>query len=120
MSLLSAAELASIQAEANKLLDTTAAIMRRTPSNDGLGSQSESWPTIATVPAMMTTPNGSFIQKQAEALGELASWLVFVPVGTDIQRYDRITINSQTLEVQAVYSPLSYAGLIRMLASEIR
>lgn len=118
---VSSAELASIRSDAAAAaLDLDCDIQRKTLTSDGMGQDSETWTTIATVKAGMTEPSGSQLQNYDYLIGSLATWKVQLPYGTDVQRQDHLIIDGSTLVVQADLSPQSYNALVTVLASEVK
>jgi head-tail adaptor len=118
--MLSDAELASIQATANTTLTDDCTVQRAVIVNDGFGSQTESWDTVATTTARMGVPQGAYFAALAARLSEFASWQVSLPSGTDVQVKDQLLIRDQTLVVQSVYEPQTISSVTRVLASELR
>lgn len=120
---ISAAELASIQADvAAAALDKTCQIQRLpslTPNSRGVPDES-SYGTIATVAAGMRQPTSTHLANYAYAIEALATWLVHFPVGTDVQRLDHLVIDGQTLEVQIILTPQSIPALLSVLATELK
>lgn len=120
MPLFGAAELAALQATAATTMADTCVVQRRSVTNDGFGSQSETWTTVATTTARLGVPSGSFMADLAAKQTDLASWQVDLPYGTDVRVADRLVLDSQTLTVQAVFSPETLTLVVRVLASELR
>ena len=118
--MIPAAELAALQAAAAVVLDTSCAIQRATNAPDGYGSASVTWTTIATVNALLSKPQGAYLQNLADKIGTLTSWQVVLPANQDVKPSDRLVIAGQTLTVQHVSGPESYEVLRVVLASEIR
>lgn len=122
MNAISAQELAAIQADAAATLDKPCVINRKTTTKDKYGSQSTVWNKISPngLMAGLTQPTAGQLQNYAYAIASLATWQVHLPVGTDVQHQDRIVVDGQTLEVQVVLTPRSYAALLTVLASELK
>lgn len=120
---LSPTELAQLQADAAALLDVTScAVQRATLADDGYGHLAETWGTIATVTCGLAEPSAGIMTQFAGVLaGSVASWIVSLPLGTDVARNDRLIVGGQTMRVQAVLAPpQSYAILSQVLATELR
>ncbi|MGA8765244.1 MAG: head-tail adaptor protein [Candidatus Sulfotelmatobacter sp.] len=123
--MLDALELASIRADAaNAALDLPCTIQRKTLTRDGAGQATSVWNTVATVNAGMTEPTGGQLQNYNYLIEDLASWAVKLPYGTDVAAQDRLLITGQlgqqTLVVQVVLEPRSYAALLTVIASEAK
>jgi head-tail adaptor len=118
--MLSAAEIAEMQAVATASLNTSCQIQRSTLTADGYGSSSETWTTVATVNVTLAQPSEGQLQKYAERIGGLASWLVRFPYGTDVRVNDQLIVGGVTLRVEAPLFPTSYEMSSRVLASEVR
>ena len=120
MPLFGTSELAALQSAASTTLTDTCVIQRRTLTNDGFGSQSESWATVATTTARLGIPTGSFMVSLAARQTDLTSYEVSLPFGTDVRVNDRLVVDGRTLNVQNVFSPATLTMLVRVLASELR
>ena len=119
--MLSANELATIQATATASLDIAGCqVQRKTTAPDTHGYQTETWVTHATVKAGLGKPTASFMALYAELIGNRTAWVVSLPLGTDVQRDDQLLIIGQTLRVQADLTQSSYSTLTQVLATEIR
>ena len=121
MNIISASELAQIQSDvAAAACDKDCVIQRATTSNDGYGSQTETYSPVATVKAGMTQPSGGMLQNYAYAIQDLAAWQVKFAVGTDVRERDHLVIDGQTLEVHVILTPRSYQGLLTVIAAELK
>lgn len=117
---LTAAELADMAAEAALYFDQSVTIQRAVKTSDGAGHTAKTWPTLATVKGSMGVPSGAYMSEIAARLSDTALWTVTLPQGTDVQRDDRLVIGSETLTVQHVMAPASYAFTVQVLAAEVR
>lgn len=119
--MISAAELASIQAAAvSAACDQTCQIYRKTTETaDGYGSSTPTWTLITTTVAGMVEPSGTQLQNYDYLIGSLATWHVRLPVGTNVEHQDHLVIGGATLEVQVVLQPRSIPALLSVLASEV-
>ena len=118
--MLSAAELADIQADAAAAAcDLSCVITRgtRTPIASGGGSVSPN--TIATVNAGMTQPTAGQLQNYDYIVASKSAWMVKFAIGTDVKEKDQLVINGMTLYVAKVLNPRSYPALITVLATEV-
>src|SRR5690349_16845977 len=121
MNVISAAELAQIQSDvASAALDKDCVIQRATTADDGYGSQTLTYSTIATVKAGMTQPSAGMLQNFAYKIQDLAAWQVKFSIGTDVQENDHLVIDGQTLEVHVILTPRSYAALLVVIAAELK
>lgn len=120
MNPVSATELAAIQADAAAILDLPCTIQRKTPTRDIYGTATEVWNTIATVNAGMAQPTAGQLANFDFLIGSLAAWQVKFPVGQDVQHQDHLIIAGETLVVQVILKPRSYAALLTVLAAEVK
>lgn len=122
--MLDATELAQLRADVAAVLDFTCTIQRQSTSKSALGQETGSWNTIATVQAAVSQPSASMLQNYNYRIESLAAWHVQLPYGTDIQPEDHLLItgqaSQQTLEVQVLLEPRSYAALLSVIASELK
>lgn len=117
---VTAAQLAAFQAAANRSMDLSVAIYRATLTQDGEGNVSKSFTLHATVNGNLAQPTVGQLQNYGYAIADVATWVVRLPVGTDILLGDRLTVNGQNLEVQVVLTPQSYSTSTRVLAAEVK
>jgi len=119
---ISAAELASIQADvAAAALDKTCAIQRLpTSTPDNRGVPSGNYSAIYTVQAGMRQPTGTHLTNYDYLIAGMDTWLVQFPVGTDVRSQDHLAIEGRSLVVQVILAPQSYPALLSVLASEVR
>ena len=118
--MIDATELALIQSDAAVALDQSCDVQRKTTTSGATGEPVASWGTIATVSAGLSEPTAGQLQNYNSVIGSLAAWQVKLPVGTDVTHQDHLLIAGQTLEVQVVLTPRSYAALLTVLASEVK
>lgn len=123
--MLDATELAQIRTDAvAAALDMTCVIQRKTITKDTLGQATEAWNTIATVKAGMTQPSAGELQNFNFMIEDLAAWNVKLPYGTNVAAQDHLLItgaySQQTLVVQVILEPRSYAALTTVIASELK
>lgn len=123
--MLSAAELAQIRTDAAAAaLDMPCTIQRKTITKDTLGQATETWATIATVNAGLTQPSQQLLQNYNFMIESLSAWQVKLPYGTSVQPQDHLLItgaySQQTLNVQVILEPRSYAALTTVIASELK
>jgi hypothetical protein len=123
--MIPASELAKIRMDAaNAALDLPCTIQRKTITKDNLGQATEVWNTIATCNVGLTEPTANMLANYNYRIEDLAAWHVRLPVGTDIQPEDHLLITGQftqqTLVVQVILEPRSYAALLSVIASELK
>lgn len=121
--MISASELAALQAATAALFDLPCIIQRNTPMKDGHGSQTDNWATIATVSCNLAQPTAGLLQNYGFLIGSADSWLVRLPAGQDVKRDDQLIVGAgaaqRTLRVAAVLTPQSYQSATRALASVV-
>ena len=138
---VSAAELASIQAEAQAAVcDKVATIWRKNAmAQDAYGSPApNSYSYLATTIAGVAEPTATHLQNYDYEIGSLAAWHVRLPIGTDIRYQDHLLLGGpipavslypattlypdlvQILEVHVILTPRSYAALLSVLAAEVK
>lgn len=119
--MLSAAMLAAMQATANASLDVSVTIKRNTAGvSDGAGGSSEVDTTIATVNGNLAQPSGQLMQNYDYLIGTTTTWMVRLPVGTNVLENDILLVGSLKLRVQAILQPQSYQTSLRLLAAEVQ
>lgn len=106
-------------AEAQLLVDTGVITRRSATINDD-GTESLTWATVATVGARVEPMSN---RDTSETLGERADatqyYRGYVPVGTDVNAGDRVTLTTHVLYVTQVYAARSDALLLRVMLSEV-
>jgi hypothetical protein len=118
--MLSAAQLAAFQATSQASGDESIQVQRMTPTSDGMGGHSEAWANVGSaVLGNLAQPSGNLMQNYGYLIGPLDTWMVRVPVGTNVLANDRLVTNSKTLRVQVILQPQSYQTSMRLLASAI-
>lgn len=118
--MISAAELAAIQATSASSGDLSIAVMRRGITQDAEGNVLPTYTLHATVAGNLAQPTAGQLANYGYAIADLAAWMVRVPVGTDVQIGDRLSISGQTMEVQIILNPESYGASTRVLAAEVK
>ena len=87
---------------------------------DDYGTDSEGLTTVATVKCLTAAPTAGQLATYAEKIGNLSSWQVRMPFGTSVLINDGLTIDGQTMRVQAdLSSEQTYAMYMVVLASEV-
>jgi len=125
---VSAAELASIQADAvAAVCDKTCQIWRDLTAStiDIYGGSSSSpadtssYTLMHTTVAGMRQPTGGELANYDYLIADKAAWTVLLPVGTDVLHRDHLVIESQVLEVHVLLTPHSYPALDGVIAAEL-
>ena len=121
MTPISSIELASIQADIAATLTLDCTIQRRGAASDAYGSPGVgAYATTSTCKAGMKQPGATLLTNYAFLIGSLSTWQINLPMGTDVQRQDRLLIGTDTLEVHVVLQPRSYAASVELLAAEVK
>lgn len=123
--MISAKELLSIQNDVSAIAcSLPCTVQRKSVSKDVYGSEIETWNTIETTTCGLSEPTGSQLQNYDYLIGSLATWQAKLPYATNVQHQDHLLITGefaqQTLVVQVILEPRSYASLLTVLASEIK
>lgn len=101
--MLTSRETAALAADVLTILPSSAAVKRRTGTNDGLGGRADTYGTVATVVCRITPTTTDVIEKEiGSRLRSDVMWRVAFPAGTDIRSTDRLTIGTATYAVEAV------------------
>jgi hypothetical protein len=121
---ISSAELAQIQQDlVDAVCDKSCVIKRPVTTQDAWGTQSDPTLPVISPPDLMcgmNQPSAGQLANYSYIIGALSAWQIRLPVGTNIQELDLITVEGQTLTVQVLLDLHSYPGLLTVLCSEIR
>jgi hypothetical protein len=113
-----------LQQHANHALVDTCNIIRRTRVDDDAGGHTTIETQVGTNVICRITPvRNDFEQERVIAAGIAAdiSWILSLPVGTDIRLTDVVEKDGRRLEVNAVLAePRSILTVIRCVVSEVR
>lgn len=101
--MLTAAELAAIQATQLLTLTEACTIQHRTLTSDGAGGWTEAWTTVTTV--CRVAPVGANEAVLAGQQRIVANWKLTFPAGTVVHDEDRIAVGSRTFEVVGIQGP---------------
>jgi hypothetical protein len=109
--MLSDYELEEMQATQEDAMPELVTIERRTLKTNGLGGTStDAWVAVATdVPARISPSQVLNMGGQGDRNLELEKWNIRMPHGTDLQDRDRIIWGTQTIGVEEVKTPRSFA-----------
>lgn len=101
--MLTAAELAAIQATQLLTLTEACTIQHRTLTSDGAGGWTDSWTTATTV--CRVAPVGADEAVLAGQQRIKADWKITLPANTVIDDADRLAVGSRVFEVVGVMGP---------------
>ncbi|HET8909134.1 MAG TPA: hypothetical protein VFN11_19435 [Ktedonobacterales bacterium] len=121
--MIPANELAAMQAEANKALDTPITVSRITaPATGTWGQATGAYTQIGSCNALFSTPSGPILAQYVAMIGALTVWSVAVPGTQDVKTGDRIQIvaTGETFMVHDARHPQSYGPLLNLVVAEVR
>ena len=119
--MISAAQLAAMQATVNSALDITLTQQRNSPTQGPTRNTIDSYATVATLTGNLAEPTAGMLANYNYKVGSQATWVVRVPVGTDLRAGDRlITPDGQKLDVQVLLTPRTYPTAVRALVAEVK
>jgi hypothetical protein len=124
--MISAAQMAAMQAVVARAFDMACTISRKTLSDDGYGGRTETWNpvTLASTGTAFNcnidNPSATMLATYADRLGNLKAQKIRVQWNQDIQQGDRITVAGETYLVQVVIQPESYSTSQMALGSELK
>jgi head-tail joining protein len=120
--MLTAGQLSKMRRTANRLLPTTATILRRTLEDDGAGGQTESYAANGTARCRLSTVSER-TRAHDRAIGNRIDtdegFLVALPVGTDVLETDRLTINGTTYAIVSPADERSDQVLLRFVLKRL-
>ena len=107
--MLSANEIAAMQAVVIGSFDVTIAVQRKSVTPDGYGHSTEVWATISTSKVNIFQPSATQLTTYADIIG--AQWAVMMRFAqaTDIKEGDRILYDARTWLVQNITNADSYS-----------
>ena len=120
--MITAAELAQIQRDVTAIaLSLPCEIQRKTVTKDQFLTATESWVTISPAGLMcgMSQPTGTMLQNFDYLVGSHKTWMIHLPLDTDVAHQDKIIVEEKELTVQVILAPRSYAVLLTVLVGEI-
>lgn len=115
--LVSAGNLAKMQATQESNLPETAYIQRQAITN-GADGWSEAWTTVSTVNARLGQPEGAMEKSVASTIVSGKVNVITLPVGTDVLDTDQIQINSVNYKVHWTNKDKSHATALRVVVTE--
>ena len=107
--MLSANEIAAMQAVVIGSFDVTIAVQRKSVTPDGYGHSTEAWLPISTSKVNIFQPSATQLATYADVIG--AQWAVMMRFAqtTDIKESDRILYDAHTWLVQNILNADSYS-----------
>ena len=114
--MLTAAELAAMQATQTLTLTETVTRSRSTLTTDNAGGFTESWATT-TFAGRLAPSTGKELVLAGQSK-EVGGWTITAPAGTDILAKDRLTINSVGYEVLFVMGAETRETARRVIAQK--
>jgi hypothetical protein len=118
--MLSSAQLTAFQAAAASAMEQSIQIKRATPTPDTTGHASESYSAVVTVNGNLSQPTGGLLQNYDYLVAGMNTWMVRVPVGTNLLEDDRLIVAGKTMRVMVILQPQSYQTSMRALAAELQ
>jgi len=106
--MLTAEQLAAIQAVQAEAMTQTATIIRLSNVSDGMGGYTQTStesPAACRVAPSRNMPDATVF---AGRLNESIPWRVYLPAGTDVREGDRLTVGDRTFEVLGILAPHTY------------
>ena len=118
--MLTAGELAAMQAEIELTLPDTAIIYTATSTSDGQGGNTQSWAASGTVACRLSprsTQGGE--PGYADRQAAIADWVVTLPASTTLTEAQRVHVGGTAFEVTRVKAPRSWQLSCRADLSKI-
>ena len=122
MTMLDTRQLTAMRTAVNTVMDVTFTQKRTTQTQGPTGNVIDSYSTVnAALAGNLAQPSGDLLANYEYRVGSQATWMVTVPVGTDLRAGDRlVTSDGNTLDVQVLLTPESYQTAIQALCAEIK
>lgn len=111
--MISAAELAAMQAQQNLAMPGTVIIQRMTATTDGMGGYTETWAAVGTVTGRISAQSGVEIVTGGQPVS-ITRWIGTFPAGTSITAKDRVSYDSRTWEVMEVNNSQMWQTAVRV------
>ena len=115
-------QLADMQATQETAMPERVVIERATIKSDGFGGHTtDQWNEVAVdVPARITPSQVLNMGGQGDRMLELEKWNIRMPHGTDLLDKDRILWGAQTIHVEEVKAPRSFATNVSAIGQVIK
>lgn len=105
--MLSARDLAAMQAEVELILDQTATLRRNTPVTGRHLGKNDGWANAGTVACHVLPGSGAEVTEAGRSAAK-SLWTILLPLGTGITARDRLVIGSKTYEILSLDDGSSY------------
>jgi len=108
--MLTASQIAKMQATSDLAQPDTGTIYRATNTADGAGGYTQAWAAVATVDIRLDQPRGyqNNLTIYADKIGTRATFIANLAVGVDIQEGDYVDYGGTRYDVIAVLDPIGY------------
>ena len=118
--MINATDMAAMQAVSVASLDLACTITHTTSStDDGLGGTVPGASTSVTITCTAKMPSAGMLAQYSNLIANRKAYRVRVPLATVVSQGDRVVIKSETLTVQVVFAPESYATALLFLATVV-
>lgn len=121
--MLTTAQLAKMRADANRLLDKTATVYRRTLTDDDSGGQTATWPDAIGEYACRLSATSVKSRARDMVRGgrieAIEAWMVSMPTGADVIETDRLLIGEVTYEVVSAADSRSFEVNLRLIVKRV-
>ncbi len=118
--MLSAAEIASMQATANASLDISMPFSRKTTALDGYGHSTETWASTGSKMVNTYKPTATQLQTYASIIGTQKALMIRFATTSDIKEGDRATYLSRNWMVQYILDVESYTFVLDAIIIEVQ
>jgi len=118
--MLSAAEIASMQATANASLDISMPFSRKTTALDGYGHSTETWASTGSKMGNTYKPTATPLQTYASIIGTQKALMIRFATTSDIKEGDRATYLSRNWMVQYILDVESYTFVLDAIIIEVQ
>ncbi len=118
--MLSAQEIASMQATANASLDVSMPFSRKTTANDGYGHSTETWASTGTFKVNTYKPTATQLQTYASIIGTQKALMIRFATTSDIKEGDRATYLSRNWLVQYILDVESFTFVLDAIITEVQ
>ena len=115
-------QLADMQATQESAMPERVTIERATIKSDGFGGHStDQWVEVAVnVPARINPAQVLAMGGQGDRMLELEKWNIRMPHGTDLRDKDRILWGTQSIHVEEVKTPRSFATNVSAIGEIVK
>lgn len=121
--MLTTAQLTRMRADANRLLDKTATVYRRTLTTDSSGGQTDTYTALpGTVKCRLSSTSVKSRARdmaRGERIEAAEGWMASLPIGADVVETDRLLIGALTYEVVSAADPRSFEVNLRLIVKRV-